>query len=154
MIYEYILDEDCWVKKASFKPKAKISTVERCTNVSPDSSSSPILSSLLIELKDVKEILGAVAGDLHKSNESLAILTSNIAYLKNHLTLIQRERVKSFNKVLRQVDSATARAKIAENELVVAIQNSYSSLSTHIKKSYHSFSERIINTLKYFLGHA
>ncbi|MCD7459729.1 hypothetical protein HAX54_041784, partial [Datura stramonium] len=66
-------------------------------------SYSSILSSLSIELKDVKEI-GAVVGDLHKSNESLAILTSNGSDMKNQLTLIQHEGVKSFNKVLRQVD--------------------------------------------------
>ncbi|MCE3049715.1 hypothetical protein HAX54_045587, partial [Datura stramonium] len=79
----YILDEDHWVKKASFKPKAKISTVEFSNNVPPDGSSSSVLSSLLTELKDVTETLGAVVGDLHKSNESLAVLLSNVADLKN-----------------------------------------------------------------------
>ncbi|MCD7473595.1 hypothetical protein HAX54_015536 [Datura stramonium] len=147
----YILDEDRWVEKASFKPKAKISTVESSNNVSLDGSSNSILSSLLTEFKDVKETLGVVDGDLHKSNELLVILTSNVADMKNWLTLIQREGVKSFNKVLRKVDSAAARAEISENELAVAVKNSFSS---HLPVSRNSITPflSIINTLKYFLG--
>ncbi|MCE3216915.1 hypothetical protein HAX54_009357 [Datura stramonium] len=126
----YILNEDRWVKKESSKPKDKISTIESSSNVPPNSSSSSVPSSLLTNLKDVKETLGAVEGDLHKSNESLAFLILNVVDLKNQLTLIQHERVKSFNKVLRQVDSATSRTEISDNELAIAVQNSYSSLST------------------------
>ncbi|MCE3052156.1 hypothetical protein HAX54_051722 [Datura stramonium] len=42
--------------------------------------------------------------------------------------------------------------EVFDNELAVVVQNSYSSLSTRIEKSYHSFFENIINTLKCFLG--
>ncbi|MCE3216943.1 hypothetical protein HAX54_009597 [Datura stramonium] len=84
-------------------------------------SSNSALSSLLTELKDVKETLGAVSSDLHKSNELLDVLISNVVDLKNQLTLIQHEGVKSFNKVLCQVDSPAARAEISDNE---AVQNS------------------------------
>ncbi|MCD9639231.1 hypothetical protein HAX54_023634, partial [Datura stramonium] len=52
--------------KSSFKPKAKLSTIESCSNVPPDGSSISVLSSLMTEIKDVKETLGAVAGYLHK----------------------------------------------------------------------------------------
>ncbi|MCD7471212.1 hypothetical protein HAX54_011529, partial [Datura stramonium] len=87
-------------------------------------------------------------------NESVAILISKVANLKKHLTFIQHKGVKLFNKVMRQVDSAAARAEIFNNELAIAVQNSYSSLFTRFEKSYHSLSERIINMLKYYLGHA
>ncbi|MCE5166243.1 hypothetical protein HAX54_016336, partial [Datura stramonium] len=138
---------------ASFKPKAKISPVESSNIIPPDGSSSSALSSLITDLKDVKGTLGAVAIDLHKRKESLAVLISNVADLKNQLTLIQYEGIKSFNKVMRQVNSATARAEISDNELAIVVQNS-SSLSTRFEKSYHSLSEHIINMLKYFLVHA
>ncbi|MCE3049651.1 hypothetical protein HAX54_045472, partial [Datura stramonium] len=115
----YILDENRWVKKASFKHKAKLSTVERCSNVPPDGSSSSVLSSLMTEIKDVNETLGVVDGDLHKSNESLNVLISSVAELKTQLTLLQHEGVKSFNKVLHQVDSTTTRAKVSDNEPVL-----------------------------------
>ncbi|MCD9561107.1 hypothetical protein HAX54_020068 [Datura stramonium] len=62
------------------------------------------------------------------------------------------ERVKSFNLVLKKLDLAAARTEVSNNNLDVAIQNSYASLFKRIEKSYHSFSERIINALKYFLG--
>ncbi|MCD9639658.1 hypothetical protein HAX54_024310 [Datura stramonium] len=117
-------------------------------------SSSTALSSLMTDLQEDKETLGAVVGDMHKSNESLAILIYNVADLKKQLTLVQHERVKYFNKVLRQADLATAQDKISDNELSFAIQNSYSSQSTRLKKFYHSFSEHIINMLKYFLSRA
>ncbi|MCD9644142.1 hypothetical protein HAX54_032158, partial [Datura stramonium] len=80
---------------------------------------------------DIKQIFGAAVSDLHKCNGTLATLVSNMEDLKKQLTHIQLEGVKSFNKVLRQVDSIAARAKISYNELVVAVQNSYSSLSTN-----------------------
>ncbi|MCE3052023.1 hypothetical protein HAX54_051429, partial [Datura stramonium] len=69
----YIPDEYHWVKKASFKPKAKISPVESSNIIPPDGSSSSALSSLITDLKDVKGTLGAVAIDLHKRKESLVV---------------------------------------------------------------------------------
>ncbi|MCD9644028.1 hypothetical protein HAX54_031998, partial [Datura stramonium] len=51
-------------------------------------SSSTALSSLMIDLKEVKETLGEMVGDMHKRNESLAILISSVADLKKQLTLI------------------------------------------------------------------
>ncbi|MCD7452965.1 hypothetical protein HAX54_019021 [Datura stramonium] len=126
----YILDENLWVKKASFMPKAKFSTVECCPNVPPDGSSSSVLSSLMTDIKDVKKTLSAVAGDLHKNNESLNVVISSVAELKTQLTLLQHEGVKYFNKVLCQVDSAATRAEVSDDELAVVVQKSYSSLST------------------------
>ncbi|MCD9559086.1 hypothetical protein HAX54_016818 [Datura stramonium] len=124
------------------------------SNVPPDGSSSSVLSSLMTEIKDVKETLGAVAGDLHKSNESLNVLISSVAKLKTQLTLLQHEGVKLLTKFSAKSTQPLLKMKFLTNELAVAVQNSYSSLSTRIEKSYHSFSERIINMLKYFLGHA
>ncbi|MCD7471996.1 hypothetical protein HAX54_012818, partial [Datura stramonium] len=128
----YILDENRLVKKESFKPKGMFSTLESCTIVPPDGSSSFVFSSLMIEIKDVKETQGAVAGDMHKSNKSLTVLISSVVNMKTKLILLQHEGVKSFNKVLRQVYSATTQVEVSDNELAVAIPNSYSSLSTRI----------------------
>ncbi|MCD7465688.1 hypothetical protein HAX54_001765 [Datura stramonium] len=123
-----------------------------------DSSISFDMEDIVIYLKQLEDShcssLGAAVGDPHKCNESIAILISDVANLKKQLTHIQHEGVKSFNKVLRQVDSAAARAEISDNELAIVVQNSYSSLSIRFKKSYHLFSKRIINMLKYFLGRA
>ncbi|MCD7471557.1 hypothetical protein HAX54_012054, partial [Datura stramonium] len=68
------------------------------------------------------------------------------------LTLIQHKGVKSFNKVLRQVDSAAARDEISNNDLDFKTPIPFCPHDS--KKSYHSFSERIINMLKFFLDRA
>ncbi|MCD9643375.1 hypothetical protein HAX54_030824 [Datura stramonium] len=94
----------------------------------------------MIEIKYVKKTLGAMAGDLHMSNELLNVLISSVAELKTQLTLLQHEGVKSFNKVHCQVDSTAARAEVYDSELAVVVQNSYSSLSTRIKSPIIPFS--------------
>ncbi|MCD9558479.1 hypothetical protein HAX54_015866 [Datura stramonium] len=101
----------------------------------------------------IKQSLGVVVGDLHKCTELLGKLSTDMTSLQVQIYLIQKEGVKFFNLVLKQVDSVASRFEVSDNDLVVAIQNYYSSLSTRIEKFYHSFCERIINTLKCFLGH-
>ncbi|MCD7465958.1 hypothetical protein HAX54_002237 [Datura stramonium] len=54
-------------------------------------------------LQDIKQSLGAAVGDLHRCNESMAILIFDVANMKKQLTHIQHEGVKSFNKVQRMI---------------------------------------------------
>ncbi|MCD7458717.1 hypothetical protein HAX54_038972 [Datura stramonium] len=129
----YILSEEKWSKKAGFTPKLKAVVDEPQSGVNSNVVQSIPLQNLLKDVEEIKTSLGAIVDDLHKIQTSLS----------------QHEGVKSFHSVLKQVDSGATRAKVSNNELTVAVQNSYASFSKNIKKSYHS-SLSVSLTLKYF----
>ncbi|MCD9638802.1 hypothetical protein HAX54_022955 [Datura stramonium] len=123
----HVLDEGVWVKKKNYKPKVNPASAEGSSSIRLDGAQGVVLNSLLSEPQDIKQSLGAVIGDLHKCTEFLAKLSTNVTSLQAQLSLIQREGMKSFNLVLKQVDSVAAPAELSDNELAVAVQNSYSS---------------------------
>ncbi|MCD7455205.1 hypothetical protein HAX54_027387 [Datura stramonium] len=94
----YLFDDGCWIKKASYKPKVKTTYVGGSRKNIPDGAQSIAFSSLMSDVQDIKQSLGAAVGDLHKCNESMAILISDMANLKKQMTHIQHEGVESFNK--------------------------------------------------------
>ncbi|MCD9639387.1 hypothetical protein HAX54_023828 [Datura stramonium] len=107
----YVLDEGVWVKKASYKPKVKPVSAEGPSSVRLDDAQGAVLNSLLFEAQEIKHSLGVVVGDLHKCTELLRKLSTDMTSLQAQLSLIQREGVKSFNLVLKQVDSVAAESK-------------------------------------------
>uniref|UniRef100_A0A3Q7JVM3 Uncharacterized protein n=1 Tax=Solanum lycopersicum TaxID=4081 RepID=A0A3Q7JVM3_SOLLC len=107
---------------------------------------------------EIKHTLAAVVDGLEKVQDSLSSIStlskgtsSGMGNLKLQLNHLRSEVVKSFNKVLNQVDSKATRVEVPQTELATAVQSSYFSLSKLTKKTYHSF-EGIINTLNYFLA--
>ncbi|MCD7465489.1 hypothetical protein HAX54_001416, partial [Datura stramonium] len=79
------------------------------SNVKIDESQGFVLNSLLSKAQDIKNSLGAVVGDLHKCTELLGKLSTDMTSLQAQIYLIQKEGVKSFNLVLKQVESVAAR---------------------------------------------
>ncbi|MCD7465789.1 hypothetical protein HAX54_001947 [Datura stramonium] len=104
----YILDDGGWVKKANYNPKVKLATVVNSRGINSNCAQSSILNSILTEAQDIKQSLGVVVSDQHKSK----VLQSGVEASR----------------------PAAARAEIYDDELTVAVQNSYSSLSTHFEK--------------------
>ncbi|MCD9646537.1 hypothetical protein HAX54_036456 [Datura stramonium] len=126
----YALDEGVWIKKSNYKPKIKYVSPEGPSSVKIDEAQGAILNSILSEAQEIKQSLGVVVCDLHKCTKLLGKLSTDMTSLQAQISLIQKEGVKSFNLVLKQVDSIAARVKVLDNKLVVAIQNSYSSVMT------------------------
>ncbi|MCD9561181.1 hypothetical protein HAX54_020159, partial [Datura stramonium] len=96
---------------------------------------------MLKKALEIKATLSAMVDDLYKVQLSLSQVVTvtadfgeEVTKLKTQLTYLRREGVKSFNQVLRQVDSAAARAKVSDNELIVVVQTFYASLSNRIEK--------------------
>ncbi|MCD9642136.1 hypothetical protein HAX54_028803, partial [Datura stramonium] len=121
----YMFSKGKWHKKARFKLKLKTAVEESPYEV--DSSDAPKFSmkSLLKDALKIKASFRAVVDDLHNIQASLsqvASATTNIGMelvkIRSQLTLLQNEGVKSFNLVLKQVDSSSARAELSNNELL------------------------------------
>ncbi|MCE3216579.1 hypothetical protein HAX54_006955, partial [Datura stramonium] len=91
------------------------------SSVKLDEAQGVVLHSLLSEAQKIKQALGAVVGDLHKCTELLGKLSTDMTSLQAQISLIQKEGVKSFNLVLKQVDSVSSRVEVSENELVVVV---------------------------------
>ncbi|MCE3049987.1 hypothetical protein HAX54_046245 [Datura stramonium] len=104
----YDLDEGFWVKKASYKPKIEHASPEGPSSVKIDESQGAVLHSLLSEAQEIKQSLGAVVGDLHKCTELLRKLSTDMTSLQAQIYLIQKEGVKSFNLVLKKVESVAS----------------------------------------------
>ncbi|MCD9638442.1 hypothetical protein HAX54_022438, partial [Datura stramonium] len=83
----------------------------------------------------MKACLGAVVGDLHKIQECQMKSGEKITKIKSQLTLLQHEGVKSFNRVLKQVNPGAARAEVSNNELVEGSIASKSSVNHQRKEN-------------------
>ncbi|MCE5166225.1 hypothetical protein HAX54_016035, partial [Datura stramonium] len=59
--------------------------------------------------------LGAMVGDLHKCTKLLGNLSTDVSSLQAQISTIQKEGVKSFNLVLKQVDSVAACVEVSDN---------------------------------------
>ena len=70
------------------------------------------------------------------------------------MTMIKHEGIPTVNRLIQHVDSLKSGVNSSNNELAVAIQISYSSLSRNVERSYNTFYEKVLNSLKYFwVGH-
>ncbi|MCD7461260.1 hypothetical protein HAX54_045753 [Datura stramonium] len=128
----YVLSEGKWYKKVAFKPKPKAVAEDisfmKVTNVAMNDS----VESLLKEALNIKEKLSAVVDDLHQVKLSLATVIStshsyseDLAKIQSQLALMQHEGVKSFNLVLKQVDSVAARAEVTKTRGASLIVKEY-----------------------------
>ena len=66
------------------------------------------------------------------------------------MTVIKNEGISTVNRLIQHVDSLKSGVNSSNNELAVAIQISYSSLSRNVERSYNTFYEKVLNSLKYF----
>ncbi|KAH0776300.1 hypothetical protein KY290_007711 [Solanum tuberosum] len=88
------------------------------------------------------------------SAESASLLMQDNSELKTRIVAVEcglttlHDAVK---KLIQQVDSLKSGVSFSNNDLVVSVQTSYSSLSRNVEHSYNSFCGKVINTLKYFL---
>ncbi|KAH0639643.1 hypothetical protein KY285_036229 [Solanum tuberosum] len=123
----YMRVENKWIKKDSVKAIAETS---KPTKISTDSA------ALLIQDNDELKtmIFGVECG------------------LETLYDAIKKEGISTVNKLIRQVDFLKGGVSSSNNDPVVTIQTSYSSLSRSVEWSYNSFCGKVINTLKYFLG--
>ncbi|KAG5611587.1 hypothetical protein H5410_022868, partial [Solanum commersonii] len=78
--------------------------------------------------------------------------STNVGKLRISMTGIKQESISTINKLIRQVDSLKNGVDSSNNEPAISVQNSYSSLSKTVERSYNSFNEKVINTMKYFWG--
>ncbi|KAH0773445.1 hypothetical protein KY290_010582 [Solanum tuberosum] len=78
--------------------------------------------------------------------------TTDVGKLRIAMTGIKQEGISTVNKFIKQVDSLKSGVSSSNNDLVVTVQTSYSSLSRNVELSYNSFCGKVINILKYFLG--
>lgn len=75
--------------------------------------------------------------------------------LQLSMAKLQKEGVAAMNKLLKKVNSlkiVSDSTNSTQADLTVSLHTSYSNLARNVECSYNSFSERVINTLKYFLG--
>lgn len=154
----YTLANGRWTKKALSKPKVGFLDEEKATATSEIDILKVSVAELMKETMEIKHTLAAVVDGLEKVQDSLSSIStlskgtsSGMGNLKLQLNHLRSEVVKSFNKVLNQVDSKATRVEVPQTELATAVQSSYFSLSKLTKKTYHSF-EGIINTRNYFLA--
>ena len=68
------------------------------------------------------------------------------------MTMIKHEGISTVNRLIQHVDSLKSGVNFSNNELAVIVQTSYSSLSWNVERSYNTFYEKLINSLKYFWG--
>ncbi|KAG5572387.1 hypothetical protein H5410_062153 [Solanum commersonii] len=113
----YTFENGRWTKKALSKPKVGFSDKEKATATSE------------IDILKIKHMLAAVVDGLQKVQDSLSSIStlsegtsSGMGNLKLQLNHLRSEVVKSFNKVLNQVDSKAARVEVSQNELATAVQ--------------------------------
>ncbi|KAG5585339.1 hypothetical protein H5410_045773 [Solanum commersonii] len=73
---------------------------------------------------------------------------------KLHLAMsrLKHDGISTVHKVMKQVDSIKSGVSSSNTDLVVTFQNSYSSFSKNIERSYNTFCRNMLNTLKHFFG--
>ncbi|KAG5611608.1 hypothetical protein H5410_022889 [Solanum commersonii] len=132
--------------------------------------SRPIVLDRIVNLSQLKDshcpkndklktrLLGVERGfeTLHDVVEKVFRLqkdtTTDIEKLRIAMTGIKQEGISTVNKLIRQVDFLKGGVSSSNNDLAVSVQTSYSNLSRGMKRSYNTFCEKVINTLKYFWG--
>lgn len=77
---------------------------------------------------------------------------TNVGKLHIAMDGVKLEDVRSFNKLLEQIDSLKIGADSSNNDLTVSVNTSYSNFSKNVNHSYNCFYRNILKTLKYFLG--
>ncbi|KAM3288473.1 hypothetical protein P3S67_021903 [Capsicum chacoense] len=142
----YLLVDGKWSKKSVSKTKP--------TPTGEDKSTDVPTSSWKKEIAEIKDSLVTMSAGMQNIQESLTVLinlskgartstdVSKVQLAADHL---QREEVKSVNQIPRNADSATKVIDTSNMELLLLS-------SKNTEKSYHSISQRVINTFKYFLG--
>lgn len=78
--------------------------------------------------------------------------STDLGKLSMEVEGLQKDGMRSVNKLIKQVDYLSTGVKSSNNELAVSILNVYSSFSKDFEKSYDTLCRNILNTLKYFLG--
>ncbi|MCD9639854.1 hypothetical protein HAX54_024601 [Datura stramonium] len=110
--------KDIGVDLSSYSVKKISSTYENLTFTSMGDAMKTSMKHLIKETLKFKVALSVVVDELHKIQDSLAqvlLVTRDsgeeIAKLKSQINHLQREGIKSFNQILKQVNFVVARAK-------------------------------------------
>ncbi|KAG5580481.1 hypothetical protein H5410_051108 [Solanum commersonii] len=131
----YVEVGNIWVKKDSVQKQVDAA---KPTKISAESAA--------LLLQDSDELKTRIMKVFRLQKDT----STDIGKLRIAMTWIKQEGITTVNKLIRQVDSLKCRVDSSNNELAIFVHNSYSSLSRNVERSYNSFSERVISTLKYF----
>lgn len=140
-----------WVKKDS---------VQECVDAAKHTKISAESAALLFQDSDELKtrILAVERGlkTLHDAVEKVFRLqkdtSTDVGKIRIAMKGIKHKGIATGNKLIRKVDSLKSGVDSSNNELAISFQNSYSSLSRNVERSYNSFSGKVINTLEYFWG--
>ncbi|KAH0669724.1 hypothetical protein KY285_023884 [Solanum tuberosum] len=142
-----ISNRDVWVKKDSFQ--------ERAEAAKPTKTSAESAALLLQDSDELKTCIMAVERGLETLYDVVEKVfqlqkdtNSDIGKLRIAMTGIKQKGIATVNKLIKQVDSLKCGVDFSNNELAISVRTSYSSLSRNVERSYNSFSDRVINTLK------
>ncbi|KAG5595927.1 hypothetical protein H5410_037159 [Solanum commersonii] len=141
----YAQVENKWVKKDSVKAR-----VEGVKPIKISADSAALLMQDNDELKT--RILEVEHGleTLHDAVEMVFRLqkdtSSDVGKLHIAMIGIKHEGISTVNKLIQQAGSLKSGVSSSNNELVVSVQTSYSSISKSVERSYNFYCVKIINT--------